>query len=170
MFRHRFLLALHKNPASDSGFTILELLITLVILAILGATAMPIWANQTQKARTAEAKTNLAVIDRAQSAHYMEYGRFAHSLQKLEVKITPKAFQYSMMPTPSGMVKHRATNAPGQPPLLKEYVSGVLVHNQRFDHVICESKHGQNHPNFLAPDIATNQATPMLCLNSQPLE
>ncbi|KJU83324.1 type IV pilin [Candidatus Magnetobacterium bavaricum] len=47
---------------ADKGFTLVEMLITLVIMGILAAVAIPTYTGQREKARRAEAKTNLETI------------------------------------------------------------------------------------------------------------
>ena len=58
----------------ETGFTLVELMIVIVIVGILSAVAIPNFLAQTDKAKVAEAKTNLAAILKQAQVQYVEDG------------------------------------------------------------------------------------------------
>src|SRR5277367_308258 len=49
----------HKRQASNSGFTLIELVVTMVVVAILAAIAIPSYQNQIRHSRRTDAKSAL---------------------------------------------------------------------------------------------------------------
>jgi prepilin-type N-terminal cleavage/methylation domain-containing protein len=60
------------------GFTLVELMIVVVILALLGVLAVNIYKRYTMKAKSSEAMTMLAHIKAKQEAYHAEHYRYAH--------------------------------------------------------------------------------------------
>ena len=56
----------------QKGFTLIELMIVIAIIGILAAIAIPNYMNYTRKAKTTEAKTNLAAIRTSEEAYRAE--------------------------------------------------------------------------------------------------
>lgn len=69
----------------DEGFTLIELLVTFVIIGTLAAIALPSFLNQSAKAKQAEAKNNVGVINRTQIAHRTEHSSFATAFDVLGI-------------------------------------------------------------------------------------
>lgn len=67
------------------GFTLVELLVVIVITGILGAIAIPNFLNQDVKAKQAEAKQNLALINKAQNSYRAERSAFANTFSKIAI-------------------------------------------------------------------------------------
>jgi general secretion pathway protein G len=63
-----------KMHQKQTGFTIVELLIVIVVIGILAALAMGGYAQAQHRARVAEAKTDLATIKKAMLAYKQEFG------------------------------------------------------------------------------------------------
>ena len=61
-------------PKGRSGFTLIEILIVLVIIAILGSLAIPRFMGQPEKGRVAEAINILGAIRRGQEIYYNDHG------------------------------------------------------------------------------------------------
>ena len=59
-----------------AGFSLIELMIVVAIIGLLAAIAIPTYARFQMKAKTSEAKTNLASIQTAEESYYTEYGRY----------------------------------------------------------------------------------------------
>ncbi len=66
--------------AKPGGFTLVELLIAIVIVAILTAIAIPGYRSYVQRAQRAEAKTTLLRIQAAQEKFFVQYNRYAADL------------------------------------------------------------------------------------------
>uniref|UniRef100_UPI00286C562C prepilin-type N-terminal cleavage/methylation domain-containing protein n=1 Tax=Chamaesiphon sp. VAR_48_metabat_135_sub TaxID=2964699 RepID=UPI00286C562C len=74
----------HLNrKQSEKGFTLVELLVVIIIIGILAAIALPNFLNQGAKAKQTEAKQNIGLINRTQTAFRSEKQAFATSFDVL---------------------------------------------------------------------------------------
>lgn len=69
-----------SRPRRPGGFTLVELMIAIVIVAILSAIAIPGYRSYVQRAQRAEAKTALLRIQGAQEKFFVQYNRYAAAL------------------------------------------------------------------------------------------
>jgi len=60
----------------SKGFTLVELIIVIVIVAILSIVAVPMYRGYTQRAMASEGKTLLGSISSAQKVYFAEFGTF----------------------------------------------------------------------------------------------
>ncbi|MEA3408829.1 MAG: prepilin-type N-terminal cleavage/methylation domain-containing protein [Candidatus Eisenbacteria bacterium] len=60
----------------QKGFTLVEVMLTIMIIGVLASTVPPILANSIERAKTAEATAALGSIRRAMRMHYVEYGTY----------------------------------------------------------------------------------------------
>ena len=67
----------------SKGITLIELLVTVAIVAILAAIAVPVYTNYMQRARRAEAKTALEQLRAAQEMFRAERGSYSTNLLQL---------------------------------------------------------------------------------------
>lgn len=70
---HMKLLPVQANREVTGGFTLLEVLLTVVIIGILSAVAMPNYFNQVQRAKQSEAVATLAQIQNTLAAYIDEF-------------------------------------------------------------------------------------------------
>ena len=68
---------------SKKGITLIELLVTISIVAILAAVAIPVYTNYMQRARRADAKTALEQLRAAQEMFRAERGSYSINLTQL---------------------------------------------------------------------------------------
>ena len=61
----------------EKGFTLTEILIVVVIVALLAVLALPMFVKTIEKAKVGEAISNLNLIRAGQKIYYLEYGCFA---------------------------------------------------------------------------------------------
>ena len=81
------ILAERKND-SDSGFTLVELIVVVVIIGILSAIAVPSFQNASDKAKQKEASTIVASWVKAAQAYYTENSDYARNTSHLGQYIT----------------------------------------------------------------------------------
>jgi type IV pilus assembly protein PilA len=121
------------------GFTLIELMITLIIVGVLSTIALPSFLNQTSKARGTEAKTMLGTMNRAQQSYRYENGLFATSIANLKVSgmaVSGRYYDFSV----SGTTNTVLMNATPIQTDFKVYSSGVAIgSNDNFAQIICES-------------------------------
>ena len=88
-----------------SGFTLIELMITVAILAIIAAVAIPSYTSYVDRGKRAEARTALLDIAARQERHYSNKRKYADQLSKLRMSGTKSENGYytlSLLPRPSG--------------------------------------------------------------------
>ncbi len=72
----RYLRIQHRQRVGNSGFTLVELLVVVVIIGVLAAIALPAFLAQSAKAKQSEAKVTLNAWVKGQQLYRYEYGRF----------------------------------------------------------------------------------------------
>lgn len=65
---------------NEQGFTLVELMIVVAIIGVLSAVAIPNFKKYQAKAKTSEARVQLAAVYTAQQAFYGDYGMYGHCL------------------------------------------------------------------------------------------
>ncbi|MGB5251868.1 MAG: type IV pilin protein [Sedimenticolaceae bacterium] len=73
--------------ATQRGLTLIELMVVVAVLAILSAVAYPLYTNQVQKSRRADAKVALQTIALAQERFYTINGSYTDVLSTLQVSV-----------------------------------------------------------------------------------
>ena len=74
------------NPSFKNGFTLIEVLITLAILSVLGAIAIPAYNGYITTAKMTEAENNLAAIRLAQEEFFLEINRYFSGANAAAIK------------------------------------------------------------------------------------
>ena len=67
----------NRKLKSNSGFTLVELIVVVVIIGILSAIAIPSFQSASDKAKQKEASSMIASYLKAAQAYYTEYGQGA---------------------------------------------------------------------------------------------
>lgn len=125
----------------DKGMTLIELIVVVSIVGVLAAIALPIYLNQTSKARGSEAKNTLGSINRSQQVYHWENGTFASDLSELAVKVQQKFYTFSLgagSATSGSAIADASTSGSAD---LKRYSAAVArtASGNLFTEVICES-------------------------------
>lgn len=76
-------------PRSRRGFTLIELMIAVAILAIIVSIALPSYRNYILKAHRTAAKTTLVELQARQEGHYVDRRRYATTLTSLGYPANP---------------------------------------------------------------------------------
>ena len=82
------------------GFTLIEILITLVIIGILAAVALPSFQQYLQRSRRADAHSQLAAIAQAQERFRSNNVAYADTLVALGIKVTSQHYDIALVPLP----------------------------------------------------------------------
>lgn len=69
---------------SQKGFTLVEVLAVLIIVAILAGVGTPIYLNYIKSARSADAQTTISAIVTANKIHYQKFGQYANEMDALK--------------------------------------------------------------------------------------
>jgi len=83
----------------EEGFSLTELLIVLAIIGILIMIAVPLYQNVTTRAKTTEAKTQLAFLHTLQKVHHLEYDTYADDFDRI-------GFEHEKMITEGGRARY----------------------------------------------------------------
>lgn len=73
------------SAGSAAGFTLVELMITVAVIAILAAVAYPTYLDQVHKGRRMEGRDALLAIAQAQERYYTVNGKYADKLSDLNI-------------------------------------------------------------------------------------
>ncbi len=65
-----------KCLKNEKGFTLMEMIVVIVLVAIMAAVAIPLYSNYTTKGRASEANGILGSLVTAAEAWYQQYGSF----------------------------------------------------------------------------------------------
>jgi prepilin-type N-terminal cleavage/methylation domain-containing protein len=76
----------------NKGFTLIELMIVVAIIAILAAIAIPNFLSFVSKTRASEVQSNLAAIYKAELSFFGEMNRFSDSF--VEIRWVPEGMAY----------------------------------------------------------------------------
>ncbi len=144
----------NKQTNNSKGFTLIELLVVVVIIGVLAAVALPNLYNQVEKARIAEAKNTLSMLNRAQQAYYFEKSFFASNFTDLgaDIILGSSLYNYSFVNTiDNTQVRHLATPQAQYLGDLSYVTSGVFRAGGNFNYVLCQG----DNPNVV-PVIANS--------------
>ena len=122
------ILKLVKVSKNNSGFTLLELLVSIIIIGVLASIALPSLLGQTNRAKQTEAKLNLSSLNKAQQVFYLENNEFVSNVAeigKLGIGIVPESANYSItFANPAeGAGVVMIANAKGE--AFKSYAAGI---------------------------------------------
>ncbi len=81
------------------AFTMIELMIVVIIVAILAASAVPLYQGVVSRAYQAEVGTALGVVRSAQRIYYAEHGEYADDIDDLDISADDfRDMQYAVNP------------------------------------------------------------------------
>ena len=121
---------------NKGGFTMVELMVVVIIVAILAAAAIPFYTGNVKKAIRTEAVATLGAIRSAQRIYKAEIGSYSDDIDSLGVTIDDEQYFDADCYTLSGVTEsaftatcaNSATNAaPGAAKVNKHWTSGASV-------------------------------------------
>lgn len=144
----------------DRGFTLVELLVTIIIISTLSAIALPSYLAQVAKARGSEARSNLGTINRAQQAYRFNNSVFAPDLNALSqegMKISGTRYAYTIIGNTSTAITQADPNSND----LKVYAAGIVQgSDSSFAQVLCESEQSKGSASGSTATVAVNAGPP----------
>ena len=138
-FKFKLIQALNKKNG-NKGFTLIELLVVVIIIGVLAAIALPNLLSQVAKGRQAEARTNLAAINRSQQSNRLESGTFV-VISNLPVQTTSTYYTLSDSGTPDTLsAVQNAVAITDYTNDIRDYSAAVgQTASGAFSSVICET-------------------------------
>jgi prepilin-type N-terminal cleavage/methylation domain-containing protein len=104
------------------GFTLLELIVVVLVIAILASVALPLYTKSIEKSRMSEAKNILGALRQAEAMYYLQNGKYTNILSDLDSSV-PKTcqpthyFRYGIMdPITAQMLATRCSGGAGKSP------------------------------------------------------
>jgi prepilin-type N-terminal cleavage/methylation domain-containing protein len=156
-----------KQKHHNQGFTLLEIMMAMMVLAVLAAILLPHYLNQAGKARTAEARYVLGAINRVQQAYRFEVGMFATnagilsdmtSIGKLQGDyFETSTYRYSVQAGANSQEVHHLA----QPQVTfeqdtKQLTSAVYQLSDRVTYAVCQAHEVLVTPELVATDSCVN--------------
>ena len=74
------------------GFTLVEIMLVVIIIAVLAAMVVPRFAGRTEQAKIARAKSDVSAIGLALDLYELDLGKYPNSLPELIAKDPPSGF------------------------------------------------------------------------------
>ncbi len=76
---------------TKNGFTLIELLVVVLIIGVLAAIAFPQYEKAIERARAAEAITNLKVMEEAQRRYFLINGTYSADIRQFDIGMQSQA-------------------------------------------------------------------------------
>ena len=87
---------MRERPTIMSGFTLIELIITVTVIAILSAVAVPLYTDQQRKGYRAEALAALTRIAQKEERWMTQFGAYTNNLLDLNEPATTENNKYNI--------------------------------------------------------------------------
>lgn len=145
----------YKAVTAETGLTLLELLVSIVVVSVLSAIALPSFLNFSSRARHSEAKITLSSILRGQQSYYVANGEFSGNIRDLSLGISDsenyryKTHAFTNHQTLEGVQVSGATAIAEPLTTVRGYMGKVWVdtslESPRMGTVLCEGNIGETY-------------------------
>ena len=85
-----------RNKSRQSGITLIELMVTVVIIGILAMIAYPSYQEHTRKSRRADAKATLMDLAARQELYFNDHKTYTNDVTKLKASATSREGYYNI--------------------------------------------------------------------------
>ncbi|MFH1853992.1 MAG: type II secretion system protein [Candidatus Omnitrophota bacterium] len=111
------------------GFTLVEILVVTVLIAVLTALALPMLVKTLEKAKMDEAVSNLNFIRAAQERYSLSYNTFSSDIDSLNIEdpndSSARYFNYTIVSADDDDFIARAQRVPGAPASYGDYLYDI---------------------------------------------
>jgi len=142
-YKKEIIIQFFKKYQNNSGFTLIEILVVMIIIGILAAVAIPNYIDQVGKARESEAKSSLGAIARSQQAYHFEKQVFADKINILALQGTFNSKYYNFLDPEianTAIVKHKAEAIDPNTNQIRNYTTGIYYNAGLFEISLCQGK------------------------------
>jgi prepilin-type N-terminal cleavage/methylation domain-containing protein len=137
---------LHQSiRQSSQGFTLLELMITMLFISLLAVLAYPNFIRQTGKARESEVKFAVGSVNRAQQAYHWEKNQFAQgatdadSLVLLNLSLASNYYGALNIVANAGDATIAPDNLDWDDFQIRPYAGGMFTSAGNYSQIMCRS-------------------------------
>ena len=88
---------MHDKVGADKGFSLLELLLVVAMLAVMVSVALPMWQQPQTQVHRQQAWMQLQRLALAQDMYLSQTGHLAETVLELPVALTADSYQYSLL-------------------------------------------------------------------------
>ena len=85
-----------KRTYPRNGYTLMEIIITVIILGVIVSLAVPNYTMSVEKTKAAEGAQMLEALLNAQRRYQIEYGVYANDLNNLDIEFTAGTNNFNM--------------------------------------------------------------------------
>ena len=125
----------HNRAARARGFTLIEIMVVVAILAILGATVVPMILDRPDQARVVKAKQDIRAIEAALDLYKLDNFNYPTTEQGLEALVAPSGLDPVPRNFKDGGYLERTPMDPWGRPYLVTVISSWYSHATRYKRV-----------------------------------
>ncbi len=119
------------TKTTHKGFTLIEMLITLAILAVVTSIAIPAYTGYVKTAKMAEAQNNLAALRLAEEEYFLENNSYFFGADYSELETNSAGlWKRTKGKDPTPLFDYAVTNSNGWTATAKGNVAGTSVYNE----------------------------------------
>jgi type IV pilus assembly protein PilA len=130
---------LKGDRSNDSGYSLIELVVVVVIIGILAAISAPSFLNQIARARQSQAQINIGSVNDAQKQWRATHNSFAENLDDLALGIAAITNDYNYQITATTATRADFTATSNDPTVTRSFAGTVAIVGGQAFSVTCQS-------------------------------